>query len=272
MPNVYDAVHGWSFRVNREAAGAAIRSQRMARDMSLSDLAAASGVSQMGLSYLERGIRKPRKDTVRKVELALGLPTGTYQRLVFAEDPEAELQSMLSASRAASAQAKAAVATGLVVGRRTDANALLGGYAEAQIESLNAVIARMPPETASDFETYIAFVIDRCIQTEGLTADSWRVAAHSSATDAEGLMKHLITLECTRQGLLGQLQGRSLSARLDAACVDSPLPDSVIAQLLGTTAEDLWVWRNTGAIPGEAVELVQAFVATTPRVGGGDGG
>ena len=269
---MYDAVHGWCLRVNREAAGAAIRGLRESRDLSLSDLAAASGISQMGLSYLERGIRKPRKDTVRKLELALGLPSGTYQRLLFAEDPEADLQAVLSTSRAASAQAKAAVETGLVVGRRIDTSALLGGYAEAQIESLNAVIERMPPETASDFESYIAFVIDRCIQTEGLTADSWRVAAQSSTADAESLMAHLITLETTRQDLLQRLQSRSLSARLDAACVASPLPDSVIAQLLGATAEDLWVWRNTGAIPGESVSLAQTFVAVSPQLGGGDGG
>lgn len=240
--------------------------------MSLGDLAASSGVSQMGLSYLERGIRKPRKETVRKLEMALGLPSGTYQRLVFAEDPAAELQSVLSTSRAASAQAKAAISTGTVTIRRTDTTALLGGYAEAQIESLNAVIARMPSETASDFESYIAFVIDRCIQTEGLTADSWRLAAHAASTDADRLMQHLVTLENTRQDLLRRLHERSLSARLDAACVASPLPDSVIAQLLGTTAEDLWVWRNTGAIPGECVELAQIFVAATETTGGGDGG
>nr|WP_234787561.1 helix-turn-helix transcriptional regulator [Mycolicibacterium novocastrense] len=268
---MYDAVHGRSVRVNREAAGAAIRALREARDLSLADLAASSGVSQMGLSYLERGIRKPRKDTVRKVELAMGLPSGSYQRLVFAEDPHAELEAIVATSQSASAQAKAAVSSGLVLGRRTDTTALLGGYAEAQIEALNAVINRMPPETATDYETYIAFVIDRCIQTEGLTADSWRVAAHADAGDADRLMAHLETLEATRQSLLARLQARSLGAKLDIACVNSPLPDSVIAQLLGTTAEDLWVWRNQGAIPGEAVELVQAFVAAG-RAGDGDDG
>jgi transcriptional regulator with XRE-family HTH domain len=268
---VYDAVHDRSARVNREAAGLAIRALREARDQSLADLAATSGVSQMGLSYLERGIRKPRKDTVRKLEMALGLPTGSYQRLVFADDPAAELQGIVATSQSASAQAKAAVSSGLVVGRRTDTTALLGGYAEAQIEALNAVITRMPPETASDFETYIAFVIDRCIQTEGLTADSWRVAAHGDAGDADRLMAHLETLEATRQNLLSRLETRSLSAKLDIACVHSPLPDSVIAQMFGTTAEDLWVWRNQGAIPGESVEIVQAFVAASRPRGGDDG-
>lgn len=268
---MYDSAHDGSVRVNREAAGAALRALRESRDLSLSDLAETSGVSQMGLSYFERGIRKPRKDTVRKIELALGLPAGAYQRLVFAEDPAGELQGITSTSAVAQAQAKAAVADGLVVGKRRATTALLGGYAEAQIESLNAVIARMPLETATDFESYIAFVIDRCIQTEGLTADSWRVAAHADAGDAARLMGHLEMLESTRQSLLVRLQSRSLSAKLDVVCVRSPLPDSIIAQLLGTTAEDLWVWRNQGTIPGDAVELVQAFVAQANQEVGDDG-
>lgn len=257
--------------VNRDAAGAALRALREARDLSLSDLAASSGVSQMGLSYFERGIRKPRKDTIHKIELALGLPAGTYQRLVFAEDPVKELQAITSTAAVAQAQAKAAVADGLVVGKRRASTALLGEYAEAQIESLNGVITRMPPETATDFESYIAFVIDRCIQTEGLTADSWRVAAHADAGDAARLMAHLEMLESTRQSLLARLESRSLSAKLDGVCNRSPLPDSIIAQLLGTTAEDLWVWRNHGTIPGDAIELVQAFVAHANREAGDDG-
>ncbi|MGD9622279.1 MAG: helix-turn-helix domain-containing protein [Mycolicibacterium sp.] len=248
-------------RVNREAAGAAIRSLRKARDISIEQLSEMSGISTMGLSYLERGIRKPRKDTVQKLELALGLPAGTYQRLVFADDAEIELQSIVSTAQSAAAQAKAAVSQGLVVGRRTATTALLGSYAEAQIEALNAVVSRMPSETAPDFETYISFVIDRCIQTEGLTADSWRVAAAADTADADRLITHLETLESTRRNLTSRLAGRSLSAKLDTACANSPLPDSLIAQMLGTTAEDLWVWRNQGAIPSDAIALVQTFVA-----------
>lgn len=255
--------------MNREAAGAAIRELRRSRDIAIEDMAQMSGISAMGLSYLERGLRKPRKDTIQKLEMALGLPSGTYQRIVFANDAHAELQAIVATAQSAAAQAKAAVSRGVVVGRRTDTTALLGGYATAQIEALNAVIARMPPETASDYESYIAFVIDRCIQTEALTADSWRVAATANAADAERLLGHLETLEKTRQDLLARLQGRSLSAKLDQACAASPLPDAVIAQMMATTAEDLWLWRNQGAIPGDAIELVQLFVGRT-RTGGDD--
>ena len=54
--------------MSREAAGAALRGLRESRDWSLADLAAATGVSVMGLSFLERGARKPHKGTVQKVE------------------------------------------------------------------------------------------------------------------------------------------------------------------------------------------------------------
>ena len=57
--------------MSRETAGAAIRALRESRDWSLAELAAATGVSTMGLSYLERGTRKPQKKTVQRVENGL---------------------------------------------------------------------------------------------------------------------------------------------------------------------------------------------------------
>ena len=74
--------------VSRETAGAALRALRESRDWSLAELAAATGVSTMGLSYLERGTRKPQKRTVQRVENGLGLPAGTYARLVISDDPD----------------------------------------------------------------------------------------------------------------------------------------------------------------------------------------
>ena len=80
--------------MSRTGAGAALRALRESRDWSLADLAAATGVSIMGLSYLERGARKPHKGTVQKVENGLGLPPGTYARLLAADDPRAELAQL----------------------------------------------------------------------------------------------------------------------------------------------------------------------------------
>ena len=250
--------------MSRADAGAAIRMFREARGMSLAQLSAASGVSTMGLSYLERGVRKPRNDTIRKLEVALGFPSGTYHRLVNAKDPHAELQAITEATRSLPASAT------VVMGRRSDTTALLDEYAEAQIDALQAIISGMPPETANDYESYISLVVEQCLKAERLTANSWRVAAHSGVADAARLVGHLETLEATRRDLVARLGSRSLSAQLDMACVKSPLPDSVIAQMLATTAEQLWVWRNQGAIAADAVELVRAFVASSSLSGGGD--
>ena len=72
------------------------------------------------------------------------------------------------------------------------------------------------------------------------------------------LTQHLRELEATRVGLLDRLPV-SLSARLDRACVESSLPESVIAALLGVTAAELWDIRNRGLIPPGALPRVRAF-------------
>ncbi|MCT7373006.1 helix-turn-helix domain-containing protein [Mycolicibacterium llatzerense] len=247
--------------MNREAAGAALRALRESRDMSMKDLHAASGVSMMGLSYMERGIRKSRKDTISKVEEALGLPQGTYQRLLFSDDPDAELEKVVAMSRAPVSPVQGHTTTnGVVVGRRSATTALLG-FAGANVETLTTLVERIPPAAAADFETVIASVIDRCLETEALTVDSWRMAVGAQSPDAKHLMDHLHTIEKIRRELVARLAARNLAARLDVACHASPIPDAVIAQMLGATAEDVWVWRNQGVIPGDAIDAVQAFVA-----------
>ena len=50
----------------------------------------------MGLDFLERGVRKPHKGTVQKVENGLGLPPGTYARLVVAQHPDTELAQLIA--------------------------------------------------------------------------------------------------------------------------------------------------------------------------------
>src|SRR5271157_5847132 len=104
--------------VSRESAGAAIRALRESRDWSLADLAGATGVSIMGLSFLERGARKPHKNTVQKVENGLGLPPGTYSRLLVAADPDAELARLIAAQPPAAMPARRAGP--VVVDRHSD--------------------------------------------------------------------------------------------------------------------------------------------------------
>jgi transcriptional regulator with XRE-family HTH domain len=246
--------------VSREAAGAAIRALREARDWSLADLAAATGVSIMGLSFLERGARKPHKGTVQKVENGLGLPPGTYARLVVADDPDAEIAQLLAASPAEPGQQRAAA--GIVVNRHSDAD-VLEAHAEAHLESLNSLIARLPAETSNEYETYIQSVIEQCVKAELLAANSWRVAVNAGAQSADRLMSHLKSLEAIRKGLLARMPG-SISARFDQACARSALPESVIATLLGVGVEQVWDIRNRGAVPPGALPRVRAFLEERP--------
>ena len=59
----------------------------------------------------------------------------------------------------------------------------------------------------------------------------------------------------------------SLQFRLDVACTRSPMPEVVIAALLGVTVEQVWDMRNQGPVPPGAVARVQAFVDAAGAVG-----
>ncbi|MCH9721735.1 MAG: helix-turn-helix transcriptional regulator [Actinomycetia bacterium] len=239
--------------MTRAAAGSALRALRESRDWSLADLATATGVSIMGLSYLERGARKPHKSTVQKVENGLGLPPGSYARLLAATDPAAELAQLAAASptgRVGRAQ--------VVVSRHSDTD-VFEAHARAHIDSLTSLIARLPAETSNEYETYILSVIAQCVTAENLTANSWRVAVNAGSGSADGLMSQLQTLEGIRTGLLDRIPA-AIGAQLDQACRGSGLPDAVVAELLGVTAEEMWDIRNRGRIPPGALPRVRAFV------------
>ncbi|KAA1248444.1 helix-turn-helix transcriptional regulator [Mycobacterium simiae] len=242
--------------MSRESAGAAIRTLRESRDWSLADLATATGVSIMGLSYLERGARKPHKSTVQKVENGLGLPPGTYSRLLVAADPDAELTRLMAAQplEAMSPRRSGAV----TVDRHNDTD-VLEGYAEAQLDALRSVIDRLPATTSNEYETYILSVIAQCVKAEMLAASSWRVAVNAGSESSCRLMSHLQALEATRTALLERMP-TSLSARFDRACARSPLPEAVIAALVGVGVDEMWEIRNRGVIPAGALPRIRAFV------------
>jgi transcriptional regulator with XRE-family HTH domain len=244
--------------MSRESAGAAIRALRESRDWSLADLAAATGVSIMGLSYLERGARKPHKGTVQKVENGLGLPPGTYSRLLVAADPDAELARLIAAQTPQTIAPRRAAT--VVVDRHSDTE-VLEGYAEAQLDAIKSVIDRLPATTSNEYETYILSVIAQCVKAEMLAASSWRVAVNAGADSTARLMEHLTELEETRTGLLKRMP-TSLSARFDGACAQSSLPEPIIAALLGVSSDDVWDIRNRGVIPAGALPRVRAFTET----------
>lgn len=242
--------------MSRESAGAAIRELRESRNWSLADFASVTGVSIMGLSYLERGARKPHKGTVQKVENGLGLPTGTYSRLVVAADSAAELER-LTAPRPAD-PAPVRTAGPIVVVRHNTDTAVLERSSEAQLDAIKSAIDRAPAKTSNEYESYILSVIEQCVRAELLAADSWRVAANADAESADRILQHLEELEAARGALLDRVP-MSLSARLDRACARSSLPEAVIAGMLGVTPAEMWDIRNRGVIPPGALPRVRAF-------------
>lgn len=249
--------------LSRESAGAAIRALRESRDLSLADLAAATGVSIMGLSFLERGARKPHKSTLQKVENGLGLPPGTYSRLLVAADPDAELARLMAAQPPPALPERR---TGPVVVDRHSDTDVLEGYAEAQLDALKSVIDRLPATTSNEYETYILSVIAQCVKAEMLAASSWRVAVNAGADSTDRLMEHLQSLEETRRALLTRMPA-SLSARFDRACAQSSLPETIIATLVGVGVDEIWDIRNRGVIPPGALPRVRAFTDAVEPTG-----
>lgn len=244
--------------MSREAAGAAIRALRESRGLSLAELAAATEVSIMGLSYLERGARKPHRGTVQKVENGLGLPPGTYSRLLVADDPDEELSRLMAdapAQRAAGPRS-----SGPIVVKRQTGTQVLEAYSRAQIEGLHALIERLPAPTANEYEVSILFAIDQCVKFEMLAAESWRTAVDADDDSAHRLMDHIRELEATRRRLLNRIP-HSLTTRFDDACAQSDLPEAVIAEQVGISVDEMWAIRNRGSVPQAALSRVQAFVA-----------
>lgn len=242
--------------MNREAAGAALRALRESRGWSLAELAAATGVSIMGLSYLERGARKPHKGTIQKVENGLGLAPGSYARLLAADDANAELA--LLAPLPPTPPARPSGAGPVVVSRHSDAE-VLEAHAQAHIDSLRSLIGHLPAETSNEYETYILSVIGQCVTAEMLTANSWRVAVNAGAESAGRLLAQLTTLEDIRTQMLA-LVPASIGARFDLACRRSGLPAPVVAALVGVSVEEMWDIRNRGRVPPGVLPRVRAFV------------
>ena len=213
----------------------------------------------MGLSYLERGSRKPQKATVQMVENGLGLPSGTYARLVIADNPDAELAQLLAGSAAETGGGRGEPET--VVVNKHNVAEVLEASAEAQLETLTSLINRLPRETSNEYEIIIQTAIAQCVKAENLAANSWRVASGTDAGQAaDRLMAHLKAMEAIRRSLLARLPG-SIGAQFDRACVQSGLPEPVVATLLGVTAEEMWDIRTRGVIPPVALARVSAFAA-----------
>ena len=53
--------------------GAVVRRLRLARGMTIADLATASGLSAMEVEFVETGRRSPKSDTVERLAIGLGV-------------------------------------------------------------------------------------------------------------------------------------------------------------------------------------------------------
>ncbi len=214
---VYDPICGYP-TVSRGDGGRSTGRPGVAR-LIVGGTGGATGVSTMGLSYLERGTRKPQKRTVQRVENGLGLPAGTYARLVISDDPDGELAQLLSGAGPDVSEVHGTVAA------HHSAVDMLETASAAYLEMLNSLINHLPPDTSNDYETYIGSAIAHCAKAEMLAANSWRVTARRYAN--AGLMAHIKAAEEIRRDLLTRLPG-SLGARFERACVQSGLPAPVI--------------------------------------------
>jgi transcriptional regulator with XRE-family HTH domain len=246
--------------MSREAAGAALRTLRESRDWSLADLAEASGVSVMGLSFLERGARKPHKATIHKVENALGLPPGTYVRLLEAADAQAEARRLLADSTTGPTPTPVAVTVDAGID-----TSVFHEYAASQRDMLQTLIDHLPPPHDNRYENEVTKVLSHCVRNERLAVDAWRSVATTGGESAGTLLELIGSLEAMRRSLLDRLSD-SVSARLDRACRAADLPESLLCALLGIESAQLWDMRNGGAIPPHVLRRVRAFIdATLPR-------
>jgi transcriptional regulator with XRE-family HTH domain len=242
--------------MSRQSAGAAIRALRESRHWTLADLAAATEISIMGLSNLERGTRKPHRNTVAKLENGLGLPPGTYALLTVSADPDAEVAQLISAT----AEPQTASGTAARPDPKTEATTF-GDYAQTQLAELNSVIAQLPPAPSREHETYLRSVLTQCVNAEMLAATSWRVTVNSGGDPNGPLLHHLKAANTLRTELLARLPDNT-SSRFDSACTASSLPEPVLAALLGLSTDDIWQIRAGGHIPTTALPRIRAFLDT----------
>jgi len=66
------------YAVNENKAGVTIRILRMAADLTTSDLAQKSGISVSLLSLIEKGLRHPSMEVIKKISHALQIPVSSF--------------------------------------------------------------------------------------------------------------------------------------------------------------------------------------------------
>ena len=72
--------------MNENKAGITVRILRMAAGLTTSDLAQKSGISTSLLSLIEKGLRHPSMEVIKKISQALQIPVSSFLILLSDED------------------------------------------------------------------------------------------------------------------------------------------------------------------------------------------
>lgn len=256
-PIEYDNQREYRDRPIRDAmtfaeAGAALRRWRERNELCLEDIASRTGLDVTQLSYIERGMRRPQRKTIEKLESGMGWTPGLFNDLSALPDDPGALDRMLDGIHEGTQSAR-------TISVRVSEAGVLEGYAEASIGNLDSLIRQLPAPGTPRFAQTVAAALGQCGKAEVLAANSWRVSAVTDRDTAHRLLEMLGDLESKRVALLDRVP-ESVGARFDHACQLSGLPEALIAVLTGLTPDELWQIRCGGSVPEGSNARVAAFI------------
>ena len=217
--------------------GAAVRRWRKRRELTLEALSARTSLDVNRLSLFERGLRKPHKSTIERLENGLGWPPGFFQELAAAGDDPAVLDEMIAG--VCEAKPRVRVTAGL---RQPN---VAEGYAEGMLGMLEKFIAQLPEPDHPTFGYAVAAALEQCGKAQVLACKSWWMAAVGDRDSAGRLLAMLADLESKRVGLLKQVP-TAVGSRFEQACARSGFSDALIVGLTGVTLDELWDIRCGG--------------------------
>lgn len=233
-------------------AGAALRRWRERNGFKLSDIASRTGLDVTQLSFLERGMRKPQRKTVEKLEAGMGWRPGFFHELSTLPDEPATLDRLLDGIHQATRRNR-------TIAVRTSETGVIEDYAEALVGNIDSLIHQLPEPDNPRFPLSVAAALGQCGKAEALAANSWRVSAITERDTARRLLDMLANLDNTRTALLNRLPD-SASTRFDKACQRCGWPEAIIAVLTGLSPDDIWQIRCGAAIPEGSNARVAAFI------------
>lgn len=145
-----------------DQVAAAVRRERIARELSLSELARLTGIGKATLSAIEHAQANPRLDTLSALASALGVDLAALvggepvAPVVIARGPDAELRVPGAEARTVKLTAKASLELDAVAGRRlvcVSSGALVAGPPERPSELEAGDLMACPPGTALHLRT-----------------------------------------------------------------------------------------------------------------------